>query len=29
MKFLEADVSRLARRYVTVGELAKEVGWNS
>jgi large subunit ribosomal protein L13 len=29
IKFPEADASRLARRYVTVGEVAKEVGWSS
>lgn len=27
VRFPEADASRLARRYITVGELAKEVGW--
>lgn len=27
VKFPEADASKLARRYITVGELAKEVGW--
>lgn len=29
IKFPEADASRLARRYITIGELAKEVGWSS
>jgi large subunit ribosomal protein L13 len=29
IKFPEADASRLAERYMTVGELAKEVGWSS
>jgi large subunit ribosomal protein L13 len=29
IKFPEADASRLARRYMTVGELAKEIGWSS
>ncbi|MEM4576651.1 MAG: 50S ribosomal protein L13 [Candidatus Nezhaarchaeales archaeon] len=28
IKFPQASASRLARKYVTVGELAKEVGWN-
>ena len=28
IKFPQADASRLARKYITVGELAKEVGWN-
>ena len=28
VKFPQADASRLARKYITVGELAKEVGWN-
>ncbi|MDH5815618.1 MAG: 50S ribosomal protein L13 [Candidatus Nezhaarchaeota archaeon] len=27
VKFPEADVSRLAGKYITVGELAMEVGW--
>lgn len=27
VKFPQADVSRLARKYITVGELVKEVGW--
>ncbi|MHC1628649.1 MAG: 50S ribosomal protein L13 [Candidatus Nezhaarchaeales archaeon] len=27
VKFPQADASRLARKYITVGELAKEVGW--
>jgi len=29
VKFPQADASRLARKYITVGELAKEVGWKS
>jgi len=29
IKFPEADASRLAGRYITIGELAKEVGWSS
>lgn len=29
IRFPEADASRLARRYITIGELAKEVGWSS
>ena len=29
VRFPEAEVSRLAGRYITVGELAKEVGWKS
>jgi len=29
VKFPQADVSRLTRKYITVGELAKEVGWKS
>lgn len=27
IKFPQADSSRLARKFITVGELAKEVGW--
>jgi len=29
IKFPEADASRLAKRYITVSELAKGVGWSS
>jgi len=29
IRFPEADASRLARRYITIGELAKEVGWSA
>lgn len=29
IKFPKADASRLAKRYITIGELAKGVGWSS
>jgi large subunit ribosomal protein L13 len=29
IKFPKADTSRLAKRYITIGELAKGVGWSS